>query len=72
MSPFLRFSVSKRVTRLLYPNRGKCFVAHQPVWGLANLAAPEHDHGALEMSVREAVELGQARARAAADARMST
>ena len=23
--------------------------------GLANLAAPEHDHGALEMSVREAV-----------------
>ena len=37
---------------------------------LGNLAAPEHDQGALEMSVREAVELGQARAQASADARM--
>jgi hypothetical protein len=39
---------------------------------LGNLAAPEHDHGALELNVREAVELGQARARASADARMTT
>lgn len=37
---------------------------------LGNLAAPEHDHGALELNVREAVELGQARAQASADARM--
>lgn len=37
---------------------------------LANLAAPEHDHGALDLNVREAVELGQARAQASADARM--
>ena len=37
---------------------------------LGNLAAPEHDQGALDMSVREAVELGQARAQASADARM--
>ncbi|MBV8603669.1 MAG: XRE family transcriptional regulator [Pelomonas sp.] len=36
---------------------------------LANLAAPEHDRGALEMDVREAVELGRARARASAAAR---
>lgn len=37
---------------------------------LGNLAAPEHDQGALELNVREAVELGQARAQASADARM--
>lgn len=38
---------------------------------LGNLAAPEHDRGAIEMNVREAVELGRARARAAAEARLS-
>lgn len=38
---------------------------------LAHLAAPEHDRGAIEMDVREAVELGRARARAAAEARLS-
>ena len=37
---------------------------------LGNLAAPEHDQGALELNVREAVELGQARAQASADAHM--
>ena len=37
---------------------------------LGNLAAPEHDQGALELNVREAVELGQARAQVSADARM--
>lgn len=37
---------------------------------LGNLAAPDHDQGALELNVREAVELGQARAQASADARM--
>lgn len=37
---------------------------------LGNLAAPEHDQGALELNVREAMELGQARAQAAAEARM--
>ena len=37
---------------------------------LGRLAAPEHDQGALEMNVREAVELGQARAQASAEARM--
>ena len=36
---------------------------------LAQLAAPEHDRGAIEMDVREAVELGRARARASAEAR---
>lgn len=39
---------------------------------LGQLAAPEHDRGALEMDVREAVALGRARARAAAEARLST
>lgn len=39
---------------------------------LGQLAAPEHDRGALEMDVREAVELGRARARAAAEARLTT
>ncbi len=37
---------------------------------LGNLAAPEHDQGAIELSVREAMALGQARAQASADARM--
>ncbi len=39
---------------------------------LGQLAAPEHDRGALEMDVREAVELGRTRARAAAEARLTT
>lgn len=38
---------------------------------LGHLAAPEHDQGAIEMNVREAVELGRARARASAEARIS-
>ncbi|KQV99423.1 helix-turn-helix domain-containing protein [Rhizobacter sp. Root1221] len=38
---------------------------------LRNLAAPEHDQGAIEMNVREAVELGRARAQASAEARIS-
>jgi transcriptional regulator with XRE-family HTH domain len=38
---------------------------------LGTLAAPEHDRGAIEMDVREAVELGRSRARAAAAARLS-
>ena len=37
---------------------------------LGRLAAPEHDQGALELNVREAVELGQARAQASADAHL--
>lgn len=37
---------------------------------LRNLAAPEQDQGAIEMDVREAVELGRARAQASAEARM--
>jgi len=37
---------------------------------LAKLAAPEHDRGALEMDVREAVELGRARARVSAEAHL--
>ena len=37
---------------------------------LRNLAAPEHDQGAIEMDIREAVELGRARAQASAEARM--
>lgn len=39
---------------------------------LRHLAAPEHDQGAIEKDVREAVELGRARAQAAAEARMRT
>jgi len=39
---------------------------------LADLAAPEYDRGALELDVRQAVELGKARAQAAAEARLST
>ncbi|MDO9435459.1 XRE family transcriptional regulator [Hydrogenophaga sp.] len=37
---------------------------------LGQLAAPEHDQGALDLDVREAVQLGQARAQASAEARM--
>jgi hypothetical protein len=37
---------------------------------LGNLASPEHDLGALELDVREAVELGQARAQASAEIRI--
>jgi transcriptional regulator with XRE-family HTH domain len=37
---------------------------------LRHLAAPEHDQGALEMDVRQAVELGRARAQASAQARL--
>lgn len=36
---------------------------------LRTLAAPEHDQGAIELNVREAIELGRARARSAAEAR---
>jgi len=39
---------------------------------LRNLAAPEADQGAIEMNVREAIELGRARAQASAEARMRT
>ncbi|MGS0744099.1 XRE family transcriptional regulator [Glaciimonas sp. GG7] len=38
---------------------------------LGNLASPEHDQGAIEMDVREAVELGRTRARASAEVRIS-
>jgi hypothetical protein len=37
---------------------------------LRQLAAPEHDRGAIEMDVREAIELGRARTRVAAEARI--
>lgn len=37
---------------------------------LRNLAAPENDQGALEISVREATELGRARAQASAEVRL--
>jgi hypothetical protein len=37
---------------------------------LRNLAAPEHDQGAIEMGVREAVALGRARSQSSADARL--
>jgi hypothetical protein len=37
---------------------------------LGNLAAPEHDRGAIERDVRKAIDLGRARARASAEARM--
>jgi len=36
---------------------------------LGNLASPEHDLGAIEMGVREALDLGRQRARASAEAR---
>jgi hypothetical protein len=37
---------------------------------LGELAAPEHDQGALEMDIREATELGKARARTSAETRL--
>ena len=37
---------------------------------LCNLAAPEHDRGAIELDVREAVELGRSRAQSSAEARL--
>lgn len=37
---------------------------------LRNLAAPEHDRGAIEKDVRAAVELGRARAQASEQARL--
>ena len=37
---------------------------------LRNLAAPEHDQGAIEMDVREAVELGRSRSQSSAEARL--
>ncbi len=39
---------------------------------LRNLAAPEHDQGALEMDIRAAVELGRARAQVSAETRLRT
>lgn len=38
---------------------------------LGQLAAPEHDLGAIEMDVRKAVELGRARAQASAEAQLT-
>ena len=38
---------------------------------LGRLAAPEHDTGAIEMDVREAIERGRARALASAEARLA-
>jgi transcriptional regulator with XRE-family HTH domain len=37
---------------------------------LRNIAAPEHDRGAIEIDVRQAIELGRARAQASAEARL--
>ena len=37
---------------------------------LRNLAAPEYDRGAIEMNIREAVELGRARAKSSGEARL--
>lgn len=37
---------------------------------LGRLAAPDQDQGAIEMSVREAMDLGRARAQASAEARL--
>jgi hypothetical protein len=39
---------------------------------LRNLAAPEHDQGAIEQDIRAAIELGRARALASAEARLRT
>lgn len=38
---------------------------------LGKLASPEHDLGAMELSVRDAIDLGRARAQNAAEARVS-
>jgi hypothetical protein len=37
---------------------------------LRHLAAPDHDQGAIEMDVRDAIALGRSRARAAAETRV--
>ena len=37
---------------------------------LGHIAAPEHDRGALELDVRQAVELGRSRAQSSAEARL--
>jgi hypothetical protein len=37
---------------------------------LGNLAAPEHDQGALEMDVSKAIALGRSRAQSSAEARL--
>jgi len=39
---------------------------------LADLAAPEHDRGAIERDVKAAVALGKARAKASAEARLKS
>lgn len=39
---------------------------------LTRLATPEHDHGAIDKSVREALALGRVRARASAEARATS
>lgn len=39
---------------------------------IGRLAAPEHDQGAMEMNIREAVSLGRARAQSSAEARVIT
>lgn len=39
---------------------------------LVQLAAPEHDKGALDQDVREAIALGRERARASAEARLAS
>jgi len=38
---------------------------------LSHIAAPENDLGAMELDVREAIQLGKARARASAEARIN-
>lgn len=38
---------------------------------LGTLASPEHDLGAIEMDVRDAIELGRTRARSAAESRIT-
>jgi len=38
---------------------------------IAKLAAPEHDRGALELDVRQAIKLGEGRARASAEAALA-
>jgi hypothetical protein len=38
---------------------------------LGELASPAHDEGAIELDVRQAIELGKARARASAEARQN-
>ncbi len=38
---------------------------------LTQIAAPEHDQGAIELSVQDAQQLGRARAQASAEARLS-